>query len=141
MKKYCILIVLLFMAGAAFAAEIFVVPYAEKIDVTTTDRVLNMDGVDVNISITRPPLPFKKIAFTFTFSTDGQYRKIQNGYVLFNMKMDMGEYKSPLKPVNHTYTAEALLPKCMKGGKRWFGKLVITADEKERSRVFILDLK
>jgi hypothetical protein len=122
-------------------AETFPVPYSETIDITKHDRMISLENIRVKVSMSRPALPFKTIRFTFSFTRDNKPLFPAKAEVRFNMKMDMGDYRSPLTKDGDTYTAKTLLPRCMKGGKRWFGKLSVEVNGRTLSTVFLFDLE
>lgn len=142
MQSCYLLLALMVLCQPVFGAEIFKLPYSEKIDVTKKDQVFEVDGFAVTVSMSRPAKAFKKISFSFRFEKEGIPFSPSMAMVRFNMKMDMGDYHAELKPDGKTFTAKnIMLPKCMSGGKRWYGKLYFSAAGKEHSLVFILDLQ
>ena len=142
MRTYFIII---FIAFASFflMSDTFPVSYSKDIDITKADRelIFNESDIKVNISMTRPAHPFKKIRFTFTFTKNGKAFHPDEASVKFNMKMDMGNYHSQLVKINDEYKAEGVLPKCMSGGKLWYGKIMIKTGNKNFSRIFLLELQ
>jgi hypothetical protein len=123
------------------SAGTFPVPYSEKIDITKQNRVLSLVDIEVNVSMSRPAAPFKIIRFAFLFTRNKKPFFPERAELRFNMKMDMGDYRSRLTRQGNTYKAKAMLPKCMKGGKRWFVKLSVDVDGKTLSTVFLFDLE
>ena len=91
--------------------------------------------------MSRPAEPFKEVIFRVFIEKDGKAVDISHGYMLFNMSMDMGLYKAKLLKANTGYTAKIVLPKCIFGGTRWYGKLVFGADGGENEKVYIFDME
>lgn len=136
------LLCIVILSHTGFAAEVFTIPYSETVDITHTDKVFHLDGMDITVSMSRPAKAFKKIQFSFVFKASGKAIFPEKTGVRFNMKMDMGDYHTDLTRNSGTFSAQnIMLPKCMSGGKRWYGKLYFTVQGKEYSLVFLFDLQ
>ncbi|MGA1862630.1 hypothetical protein OWM07_07085 [Deferribacter thermophilus] len=142
MKKIIFLMTFLLFYIVAYAGETFVIPYDENVDITETDKILTSEEIKVKVSMSRPAEPLKNIKFKFTFlDKNGNEVKVLNPLVKFNMKMDMGKLVFPLTYKDNKYVVDVILPKCMMGGKRWYGKLIFRYNYKEYSKVFLFDMK
>lgn len=125
----------------AHSAEKFVVKYDKAIDLTKNTSTVNVDGYTVRVDMSEPAEPFREIVFRVFVEKDKKPVELAHGYMQFNMSMDMGLYKTKLFKANTGYTAKVTLPKCIFGGKRWYAKLVFSADGGEFSKVFLFDMK
>jgi len=125
------------------AAETFAVPYSEALDLSGGDRTFLCDGLEVAVAVSRPARAFKPLRFKLTFKKPADPRVLvpTDVTLCFNMKMDMGDYRFSLQPKNAAFLCEAVLPRCLSGGSRWFGKLNFRVDGKFHQMVFILDLQ
>lgn len=144
--KHVIGIISFFLAifcfsSTSFSAEKFNVNYDKAVDVTNSASEMIVDGYNVKVDITRPAVPFREITFKINVYNDSKPVELSSGYMMFNMAMDMGLYKSELQKVSKGYIAKVTLPKCIFGGTRWYGKLVFTAAGQEHQKIYIFDMK
>ncbi len=127
--------------GQRVAGDLFTVPYAEALDLTAEDRSFDLSGVRAEVGLTRPARPLSPIDFTVRI-TDGQGPVPDlKPELAFNMKMDMGRHAYRLQPDGEVYRARVTLPRCMKGGKRWFGRLRFDHAGRTHEQIFIFDLQ
>jgi hypothetical protein len=121
--------------------DAFVIPYVEQDDLTAQDRAFLVGDLLVKVSMTRPALPLAAIDFRVLVE-DGNGPMSGLGVELaFNMKMDMGRFVYRLVPSGAEYHARVTLPTCMKGGKRWFGRLRFNHSGHQFEKIFPFDLQ
>ena len=118
----------------------FVIEYAADRDLTTADRSVAVDGLTVNVSMSRPATALKPIHFAVEIQ-NGQAAVDATGVELaFNMKMDMGRRVVALTRDGAAWRGDVTLPPCMMGGKRWYARLRFTAEGRAHEAVFLFDL-
>lgn len=129
-----------YLAGEEGGAT-FVVPYDPGIDITAGDRTFELGDATVLVTLQpRPPKPFEPLSWRLTFLRDGQPLAVEDPELTFNMQMDMGRHAYDLIPAGDGYTAKTVLPKCMKGGKRWYARLRFRLDGRDHETVFLFDM-
>jgi hypothetical protein len=144
MKKIRFITVLFMMMSIALqlhAAERFTVNYREEIDLGKKALVSEVGRYVVKADMTRPAKPFKELIFRFHIERNGEPVELKEGYVKFNMVMDMGLYKAKLQKAATGYTAKIVLPKCIFRGKRWFAKLVFEEGSFNTEKIYLFDMK
>lgn len=129
------------LTAPSFAAEKFVINFDKKLDLTENPVTISQDGYLIKIDMNRPAKPFEELVLRVHIDKDGKPVNISQGSVLFNMSMDMGLYKSPLQKASTGYTAKATLPKCIMGGKTWYGKLSFGHEGAQIEKVFLFNMK
>lgn len=139
-KVLLIIITLFLFAGQVFAAEKFVRKYSKEIDLTNSASEVNVGRYHIKADMSRPPKPFSEIVFRFHITRDGEPVDLDDGFVKFNMIMDMGLYKSRLQKAATGYSAKVTLPKCIFGGHRWFAKLQFAEGNFSAEKVFLFDM-
>jgi hypothetical protein len=133
---------------AAIAAVFFAVrprraaPDADPPDVTRADAVLDLGDVRVAVSAgPRPLLAFARNRFRFRAESGGAPVALAGAVVSFTMTMPMGDHRHPLAAAEDGWQeAEAVLPLCPSGKRRWFGTLDFTLAGRPRSARFAFDL-
>jgi hypothetical protein len=121
--------------------DTFVIPYVEQDDLTAEDRAFLVGDLLVKVSMTRPALPLATIDFRVLVE-DGKGPMLGlNVELAFNMKMDIGRIVYRLVPSGTQYQAQVTLPTCMKGGKRWFGRLRFNHSGHQFEKIFFFDLQ
>jgi hypothetical protein len=140
-KCQLLIFILFVLVNSALSAERFAIPYFPEKDITLEDKDFNINGVSVKISMSRPPIIFKKIFFKFSFFESNKPITIKNPFIKFNMKMDMGKYHFKPKCNKNICTTEIILPKCIWGDDRWFGKLTFQYKSKNYKIIFFFNIK
>jgi len=128
-------------AGQRVAGELFSVPYSQAVDLTAEDRAFVSRGTLIRVGMSRPARPLEPIDFSVRIEDDAGPIADLAPELAFNMKMDMGRHAYRLEPDGETYRARVTLPRCMKGGKRWFGRLRFTHAGELHEQIFLFDLQ
>jgi len=123
-----------FAESAATAAD---VP-----DVTGSDATLDLGDVRVLVSAgPRPILAFARNRFRFRAERDGAPVALGDAVVSFTMTMPMGDHRHALAPATDGWhEAEAALPLCPSGARRWIGTVDFTLGGRARSARFAIEL-
>ena len=138
--KITVVLIILILPFKLFSYERFAIPYFPGKDLTKSDKTIRVQNIDVNVAMSRPAKIFKKIYFEFSFYRDRNPIKVEKVFVKFNMKMDMGKYYFKPKCDNNICRTEIILPKCIWGDNRWFGKLMFQYKNKDYKLVFFFDI-
>ncbi len=129
--------------GDAAPARRAVDPAAEDAlpDVTLADASVDLGDVKIVLSASRPVVAFAKSRFRVRAEKDGAAVPIGDGHVSFRMTMPMGDHRySLLGGQDGWHEAEAVLPLCKSGKRRWFATVEGSVDGKPRTALFRLDL-
>lgn len=129
-------IIFIFLAGLVYGYDRFAVAYRPDIDLTKKAVEFHLDGDRLKIDVSRPLNPFSKIKITVSSEVFENYEII----AVFNMKMDMGDFKTKLQYKKPYYEGEIILPKCIWGDKRWYVKLFLKKGEKTFTKVLLFDM-
>lgn len=117
-------------------------PAADVPDVSRADATLDLG--DLRILVTagpRPLLAFARNRFRFRAEAGGAPVALADAVVSFTMSMPMGDHRHALVPAGDGWQeAEAVLPLCPSGKRRWFGRLDFTVGGRARSARFAFDL-
>jgi hypothetical protein len=117
-------------------------PAGELADVTRADAVIDVG--DFRLRVSAGPRPLRALApnrFRFRAEGAGGPRALEGAVVSFTMEMPMGDHRHPLVAAADGWQeAEAALPVCLSGRRRWFGTLGFTLDGRPRSARFAFDL-
>ena len=115
---------------------------ADAPDVSRADATLDLGDVRISVSAgPRPLLAFSRNRFRFRAEKGGAAVALDEGVVSFTMSMPMGDHRHALVPAADGWQeAEAVLPLCPSGNRRWFGQLDFTLDGRARSAHFAFDL-
>jgi hypothetical protein len=111
-------------------------------DVTRADAVVDVGDLRLRISAgPRPLLAFARNRFRFRAEGHGRPVVLADAVVSFAMEMPMGDHRHPLALAAEGWQeAEAALPLCLSGGRRWIGTLDFVEDARPRSVRFAFDL-
>ena len=111
-------------------------------DVSRADATLDLGDVRIAVSAgPRPLLAFSRNRFRFRAERGGAPVALADGVVSFTMTMPMGDHRHALVPAADGWQeAEAVLPLCPSGNRRWVGRLDFTLDGRARSARFAFDL-
>jgi hypothetical protein len=117
-------------------------PAADVPDVSREDATLDLGDVRITVSAgPRPLLAFARNRFRFRAESAGAPAALGGAVVSFTMTMPMGDHRHPLVPApDGWHEAEAALPLCPSGKRRWFGTLDFTLAGRARSARFAFDL-
>ena len=117
-------------------------PAADVPDVSRTDATLDLGDVRIVVSAgPRPLLAFARNRFRFRAEAGGAPVALADAVVSFTMAMPMGDHRHALVPASDGWQdAEAVLPLCPSGKRRWFGRLDFTLAGRARSARFAFDL-
>jgi len=132
--------------AAALAAAALAVrgraPTGDVPDVSQADATLDLGDVRIAVSAgPRPLLAFARNRFRFRAEKDGGTVPLADGVVSFTMTMPMGDHRHALVLATDGWQeAEAVLPLCPSGKRRWFGRLDFTLAGRARSARFAFDL-
>jgi len=115
---------------------------ADVPDVTRADATLDLEDVRITVSAgPRPLRAFSRNRFRFRAETSGAPVALADAVVSFTMSMPMGDHRHALVPASDGWQdAEAVLPLCPSGKRRWFGRLDFTVGGRARSARFAFDL-
>lgn len=122
-------------------SNLFAVPYQPHLDISREMKDISVDNLSVKVDVTRPLIPFKHLFFSFQFLSKNQAVSVQTLQVAYNMKMDMGKLTYIPEKQNDGYLANVVIPKCLTGDNRWYGKLTFTYQGKSYEKVFIFDME
>lgn len=112
-------------------------------DVTAADATVDLGEIRVLVSAgPRPLRPFARNRYRFRAEVGGQPVRLEEASISFTMSMPMGDHRYSLLPAAEGWQeAEAVLPLCPSGKRRWFGDLAFRLAGKARSARFQFDLK
>jgi hypothetical protein len=115
---------------------------ADVPDVTRADAVLDVGDLRLRVSAgPRPLLAFARNGFRVRAERHGSPVVLADAVVSFTMEMPMGDHRHALSVgADGWQEADAALPLCMSGRRRWIGTLDFTVDERPRSIRFAFDL-
>ena len=111
-------------------------------DVSRADTTLDLGDVRIVVSAgPRPLLAFARNRFRFRAERGGAPVALADAVVSFTMAMPMGDHRHALVPASDGWQdAEAVLPLCPSGKRRWFGRLDFTLAGRARAARFAFDL-
>jgi hypothetical protein len=117
-------------------------PAAEVADVSRADATLDLGDLRIVVSAgPRPLLAFARNRFRFRAEAAGAPVLLAEAAVSFTMAMPMGDHRHGLVAASDGWQeAEAALPLCPSGKRRWFGRLDFTVGGRARSARFAFDL-
>ena len=105
---------------------------------------MTLDLGDVRILVSAGPRPlraFSRNRFRFRAEASGAPVLLAEAVVSFTMAMPMGDHRHALVLAPDGWQeAEAVLPLCPSGNRRWFGRLDFTLAGRARSARFAFDL-
>lgn len=145
--KYFKLFISIFLSLSVFIAcdknkdDQFAIPYQPKFDITDKSQHISISSFNVVVDVTRPLKPFQHQIFSLQFLMDKKVVFVQKVEIAFNMKMDMGKLVFLPKHINGTYKMDVILPKCITGDNRWYGKLTFVYADKSYQTIFIFDME
>lgn len=119
------------------------VPLADVPDVSHADVVLDLGDLRIHVSAgPRPLLAFTRNRFRIRAERGGTPVELGGAVLSFTMTMPMGDHRYELAPAGAGWQqAEAVLPLCPSGKRRWFGRLDFTLEGQARSARFAFDLQ
>ena len=111
-------------------------------DVTLADASVDLGDVRIVLSVApRPTFGFAKNRFRVRAESDAGPVALDEGRISFEMSMPMGDHRYTLVPGAEGWQeAEAVLPLCGSGKRRWYATVVGTVSGKARTALFRLDL-
>ena len=117
-------------------------PPADVPDVSRADVTVDLGDIRILVSAgPRPLLAFARNRFRFRAEASGAPVALADAVVSFTMSMPMGDHRHALVPASDGWQeAEAVLPLCPSGKRRWFGRLDFTIGGRARSARFAFDL-
>jgi len=127
-------------AVPSYSAERFAREYSSDIDITKEAADVKAGRYNIRVDMQRPARPFTEIVFRIFITRNNIPVEIDEGFVKFNMSMDMGLYKTRLQKAATGYSAKITLPKCIFGGHRWFMKLEFEEGGFSAEKVFLFDM-
>lgn len=116
---------------------------AEVPDISVADGAVASSDLLLRFSVTpRPITAFAPTRFRVRAERGGKPVAIDNGEVSFTMSMTMGDHRYRLQPgADGWWEAEAVLPACASGHKRWYGDVTLAADGQPHAARFQFDLE
>ena len=111
-------------------------------DVTLADGSVDLGDVRLVLSVSpRPVLAFTKNTYRVRAESGTGPVALEGGHVSFEMSMPMGDHRYTLVPgADRWQEAEAVLPLCKSGKRRWYATVEGTVAGKPRKALFRLDL-
>ena len=131
-----LLIVMVFLSASVYAFERFAAAYRPDIDITKGSVEFDLGGDKFKVDISRPLNPFSKIKISILSYSSEKYEIV----AAFNMKMDMGDFKTKFEYKKPYYEGEIILPKCIWGDKRWYVKLSFKKGGEIFTKVLLFDM-
>lgn len=129
-------IIFIFLTGLVYGSDRFATAYRPDIDLTKKAVEFDLGGDRLKIDISRPLNPFSKIKIIVSSEGFENYEII----AIFNMKMDMGQFKTKLDYTGSYYEGEIILPKCIWGDKRWYVKFFFKKEDEAFTKVLLFDM-
>lgn len=131
-------------AGDAAPARRTIDPATEAAlpDVTEADSSVDLGDVRIVLSVSpRPTYGFAKNLFRVRAESDAGPVALEGGRISFEMSMPMGDHRYTLVPGAEGWQeAEAVLPLCGSGKRRWYATVEGSVAGKPRTALFRLDL-
>jgi hypothetical protein len=115
--------------------------YEERLDLTRADRVWRLGDLAVRVAMSRPARPLEPIEFRLQISRGDRPLTGLRPALSFNMDMDMGPLSIELAEAPEGYRGQAVLPACLRGGKRWYARLRFELDARPVEQPFLFDLQ
>lgn len=111
-------------------------------DVTLADASVDLGDVRIVLSVSpRPTYGFAKNRFRVRADSQAGPVALEEGRISFEMSMPMGDHRYTLVPGAEGWQeAEAVLPLCGSGKRRWYATVEGTVSGKARTALFRLDL-
>ena len=111
-------------------------------DVTFADGSVNSGDVRITLSLApQPPVAFAETRVGVRAEVKGSPTVLEGGRISFEMTMPMGDHRYSLVPGDDGWQeAEAILPRCMSGKRRWYATVEGTVAGQSRTARFRLDL-
>ena len=111
-------------------------------DVTLAEGTADAGEVRITLSLTpNPPVAFAKIRVRVRAEAGGSVVPLEGGRVTFEMSMPMGDHRHSLVPgADGWQEADAVLPLCPSGKRRWYATVEGTVAGRLRTARFRLDL-
>jgi hypothetical protein len=115
----------------------------EVVDVSGSDATLDLGDVRVLVSAgPRPLAAFARSRFRVRVESDHGAVPVRDPVVTFAMTMPMGDHRHALAAgADGWQEAEAVLPSCVSGNRRWLATLSFTLDGRPRTVLFAFDLE
>ena len=111
-------------------------------DVTLAAATADTGGVRITLSLTpNPPVAFATFRTRVRAESAGSVVSLEGARVSFEMTMPMGDHRYSLVPGDDGWQeAEAILPRCMSGNRRWYTTVEGIVAGRPRTARFRLDL-
>lgn len=111
-------------------------------DVTEADATVDLGDVRLVLSVSpRPIMGFATNTYRVRAEADGATAPFEGGRISFEMSMPMGDHRHDLLPGADGWSeAQAALPLCGSGKRRWYATVEGTVAGKPRTALFRLDL-
>jgi hypothetical protein len=111
-------------------------------DVTLTAATVDAGGVGITLSLSpNPPVAFASTRVRVRAESAGSVISLEGARVSFEMTMPMGDHRYSLVAGQDGWLeAEAVLPRCMSGNRRWYATVETTVAGQPRSARFRFDL-
>lgn len=131
-------------AGDAAPARRTIDPATEAAlpDVTEADAFVDLGDVRLVLSVApRPIMAFATNTYRVRAEAGGAAVPLEGGRISFEMSMPMGDHRHALLPAAVGWSeAQAALPLCGSGKRRWYATVEGTVAGKPRTALFRLDL-
>jgi hypothetical protein len=111
-------------------------------DVTLASATVDAGGVGITLSLSpNPPVAFASTRVRVRAESTGSVVSLEGARVSFEMTMPMGDHRYSLVAGQDGWLeAEAVLPRCMSGNRRWYATVEGTVAGQPRSARFRFDL-
>jgi hypothetical protein len=126
--------------GRAVMGERFVIPYRPADDVTRADRTFDLGPLRLEVAVERPIEPMRELWFDFRIQRDGRPLAGLEPELTLNMDMDMGRIVYRPRFDAGSYRTRVVVPVCIYGGKRWYGRLRFARAGRRYEKVFLFDV-
>jgi len=115
---------------------------AEIPDVTVADGAVALGDVQLRVGVaTRPIVAFQPVRWRVRAEVGGKPVGLEGARVDFSMSMPMGEHRHALTlATDGWHQADAVLPACASGHRRWFADVTATAQGRPLAARFQFDL-
>jgi hypothetical protein len=112
-------------------------------DVSRQDALLELGDATLRLSAgPRPLVAFAKNRYRVRAERRGAPVPLGDAVLSFTMEMPMGDHRHPLAAAADGWQeAEAVLPSCVSGNRRWLATLSFTLDGRPQAARFAFDLE
>ena len=115
----------------------------EPPDISVTDGAASVGDVRLRFGVAaRPIQAFQPVRYRVRAEVAGRAVPLEAAVLSFTMSMTMGDHRHDLVPAADGWSeAEAVLPACASGHRRWYGDLAATVQGRPVAARFQFDLQ